>query len=87
MSLSKGQEELKALLLEKKKDKKVVSYINTGRRLKRQAAGVKFGIPNGPEEETENDSEEENVDFSNPEDDDEDYENEQYSPKDDKYKL
>ena len=35
----------------------------------------------------ENDSEEENVDLSNPEDDDEEYENEQYSPRDDKYKL
>ena len=87
LSLSKGQEELKALLLEKKKDKKAVSFINPGRRRKGQAAGVKFGIPNGPEEETENDSEEENVDLFNPEDDDEDYENEQYSPRDDKYKL
>ncbi|KAI5413894.1 hypothetical protein KIW84_058148 [Lathyrus oleraceus] len=59
LSLSKGQEELKALLLEQKKDKKP----------------------------TENDSEEENVGPFNPEDDDEDYENEQYSPKDGKYKL
>ena len=34
LSLSKGQEELKALLLEKKKDKKAVSFINPGRRRK-----------------------------------------------------
>ncbi|KAI5446181.1 hypothetical protein KIW84_014148 [Lathyrus oleraceus] len=32
LNLSKGQEELKALLLEKKKDKKSGSYINPGRR-------------------------------------------------------
>ena len=87
LNLSKGQEELKALLLEKKKDKKSVSYINPGRRLKGQAAGVKIGIPKDKEDETENDSEEENVDPFNPEDDYENYENEQYSPKDDKYKL
>ena len=37
LNLSKGKEELKALLLEKK-DKKPVSYINPGRRLKRLAA-------------------------------------------------
>ena len=51
LSLSKGQEELKALLLEKK-DKKPVSYINPGRRLKGQAAGVKIRIPKDQEEET-----------------------------------
>ena len=55
LSLSKGQEELKALLLEKKKDKKAVSYINPGRRLKGQAAGVKIRMPKDQEEETEND--------------------------------
>ena len=87
LSLSKGQEELKALLLEKKKDKKVVSYINLGRRLKGQAAGVKIRVPKDREEGTENDSEDENADPFNPKDDDEDYENEQYSPRDDKYKL
>ena len=32
LNLSKGQEELKALLLEKKKDKKPVRHINPGRR-------------------------------------------------------
>ena len=44
----------------KKKDKKVVSYINPGRRLKGQAAGVKIRIPKDQEKETENVSEEEN---------------------------
>ena len=87
LNLSRGQEELKALLLEKKKDKKAVSYINPGRRLKGQAAGIKIRIPKDQEEETETDSEDENADPFNPEDDDEDYENEQYSPKDGKYKL
>ena len=87
LNLSKGQEELKTLLLEKKKDKKSVSYINPGRRLKGQAPGVKIGIPKDKEDETENDSEDENADPFNPEDDYENYENEQYSPKDDKYKL
>ena len=53
LSLSKGQEELKALLAEKKKDKKAVSFINPGRRRKGQATGIKFGIPNGPEEGAE----------------------------------
>ena len=53
MNLSRGQEELKALLLEKKKDKKAVSYINPGRRLKGQAAGVKIRLPKDQEEETQ----------------------------------
>ncbi|KAI5426903.1 hypothetical protein KIW84_032365 [Lathyrus oleraceus] len=69
LNLSKGQEELKTLLLEKKKDKKSVSYINPGRRLKGQAPGVKIGIPKDKEDETENDSEDENADPFNPEDD------------------
>ena len=52
MNLSKGQEELKALLLEKKKDKKPVSYINPGRRLKGQVVGVKIRVPKDQGEET-----------------------------------
>ena len=76
LSLSKGQEELKTLLLEKKKDKKSVSCINPGRRFKGQAPGVKIGISKDKEDETENDSEHENADPFNPEDDYENYENE-----------
>lgn len=88
LNLSKGKEELKALLLEKKKkDKKPVSFINMGRRFKGRASRVKIEIPKSKEDETEDDSEDEKDNHINLEDDSEDSEDEQYPPEDDKYKL
>ena len=87
--LSKGQEELKTLLLEKnkkeKKDKQPISYINMGRRFKGQASGTKIEIPANNGDETDDESEDEKDNTINLGDDY--YEDEQYSPRDDKYKL
>lgn len=84
LKLTQGQEELEALFLEKeKKDKKHVIFINMGRRFKGQAS-KKIEIPTNRGDETDDESE---VEKDNPSNLGENYENEQYSYGDDKYKL
>lgn len=86
--LSKGQDELKALLLEKnkkeKKDKQPISYINPGRRFKGQNSGIKIGTAEDKKDETDSDSGDENNAHYDHEDQ---YEDELYTLGEDKYKL
>lgn len=86
--LSKGQDELKALLLEKnkkeKKDKQPISYINPGRRFKGQSSGIKIGAAEDKKDETDSDSGDENNAHYDHEDQ---YEDELYTLGEDKYKL
>ena len=87
ISLAKGQEDLKALILkEKKKKKKVAGILNMGRRfrewLKRQVNLTSSS------KEGENQEEETREKDPSPEvpDNDTDYNDEQYPPTEDKYK-
>ena len=87
ISLAKGKEDLKALILkEKKKKKKVVSILNMGRRFGER---LKWQVDlTSSSKEGENQEEETREKYPNPEvsDNDTDYNDDQYPPAEDTYK-
>ena len=96
LSLAKGQEELKALIIkEKKKKKKPIGIINIGRRFRGPAKQVKeVEIPedndNEQDDNDESDKNKENINHGSVKysvEEEEDYLDEQYPPADEKYKL
>ena len=89
LTLAKGQEELKTLLVEeKKKKKKITGVLNMGRRFQGQARRtLDFATSSGEKDNQDGKGKEAVVQpDSEEEEEEEDYSEEQYPPADDKYK-
>ena len=90
LTLAKGQEELKTLLVEekKKKTKKITRILNMGRRFQEQTRrALDFAITSSEKDSQYGKGKETVVQFdSEEEEEEEDYSEEQYPPTDDKYK-
>ena len=88
LTLAKGQEDLKTLLIEekKKKAKKTTGVLNMGRRFQGQARQTLDFATSSSEKDNQEVKGKEAVVQLESEDEEEDYSEEQYPPADDKYK-
>ena len=91
-SLTKGQEELKAILTKKEKKKKVrksIGIINMGRRFGGPAKQIEFPVDKGDGNQNSENEEGSNHDSGKNSEDEKEYyhEDEQYQQDDEKYKL
>ena len=90
LTLAKGQEELKTLLVEekKKKTKKITGVLNMGRRFQGQTRKALDFATTSSEKDNQDGKGKEIVvqSESEEEEEEEDYSEEQYPPTDDKYK-
>ena len=89
LTLAKGQEDLKTLLIKekKKKAKKETGFLNLGRRFQGQARWtLDFTMSSGEKDNQEGKGKEAVAQPESEEEEEEDYSEEQYPPTDDKYK-
>ena len=86
ITLAKGQEDLKALILKEKKKKKTSGVLNLGRRFRgslKQPVDLTSSSKEGENQERETREEDPSPEVSN---NDTNYNNEQYPPTEDRYK-
>ena len=87
--MAKGKEDLKTLLLKdkKKKTRKLVGVLNSGRKFRRSTEqALEFATPSTERDNQEGEPREEDHSTRESEEDEPDYSEEQYPPADDKYK-
>ena len=90
LTLAKGQEDLKTLLIEEKKKKtmKATGVLNLGRRFPGAARKIlDFATSSGEKDNQEGKGKEATAQPESEEEEEEDYSEEQYPPADDKYKY